>query len=782
MLEIQLKYVDGMPVAVLQGKLDSYGATLFDEKMSPPSRETRELVLDLSRVSYLSSMGIRSLIKIEKALRKRSGGITLAALPPFLMHILDVSGLLSQFRTARTLDEAIEKAKSRGAAQDTPAEKTTGGRTYLLRAFSGAKSHLDLWGREDPNSDQNGTVMIPTDLKTLGPGFGIGGLGRDLHQAQRAIGVFISAGPLVGVVPADGHCIPDFQVTAKPRETLVYVDSALGFSGDPGCFIEGDKEGEITLSDLTGDLLDLLSGSFDRRPSLIGMILFAETIRLVSSHFIDRRDIFAGKAKTKALPERKGLVMVGVAGNPADPDKGGTPVLFKHARRDILGGGRFFHGHGFQFTSPRKRKPSLNLAEELSALADLEELEGVGHIEPETKIRRARVWIYLPATVRSGAEKLLRIDKDPDEDFPEAWDIITRRVFSEESRVILRPIHGGFMSKTFYVTSYGRDGRRRLPAVLKIAPTEITRREEEAYHRYVEPYILNNATTIMGTSSHDNWAGIRYNFVGIGGPESHLTWLTHHFREKPAEELVPLFETIFTTILKPWHGQPTWEEIRPYEEHNPLRLFPKILEDAQKTLSLSPDEANLPCPELDMDLPNPFHFLKHGYPARQGYARLWYKSITHGDLNMQNILLDEGKNIYIIDFSETGMRNVVSDFARLEAIVKIEMTTLESNDDLKRLIEFEKTLAKVSALNEMPRFIYHGKDVMVKKAHRMICLLRTYADRVTIYETDILPYLLALLQWTYPVVSYGGASSLQKRFAAYSAGLMVQRILDLEQA
>ena len=41
--------------------------------------------------------------------------------------------------------------------------------------------------------------------------------------------------------------------------------------------------------------------------------------------------------------------------------------------------------------------------------------------------------------------------------------------------------------------------------------------------------------------------------------------------------------------------------------------------------------------------------------------------------------------------------------------------------------------------------------------------------RVTLFETDIVLYLLALLEWTYPVVSYRDANCLQKRFSAYTA-------------
>ena len=53
---------------------------------------------------------------------------------------------------------------------------------------------------------------------------------------------------------------------------------------------------------------------------------------------------------------------------------------------------------------------------------------------------------------------------------------------------------------------------------------------------------------------------------------------------------------------------------------------------------------------------------------------LWYRAITHGDLNLRNVLVDERDNLYVIDFSETTTRNAVADFARLEPILKLELS------------------------------------------------------------------------------------------------------------
>jgi hypothetical protein len=70
---------------------------------------------------------------------------------------------------------------------------------------------------------------------------------------------------------------------------------------------------------------------------------------------------------------------------------------------------------------------------------------------------------------------------------------------------------------------------------------------------------------------------------------------------------------------------------------------------------------------------------------------------------------------------------------------------------------------------------------MGEKAYGIIGRLRNYANVATLFETDLVPYLLAMLEWTLPVVSYWGFPLLHKRLVSYSGGLICQKILKLEK-
>ncbi len=780
MLNIVRQMLSGVPVLTLSGRLDSNGASLLDKESGAMVEENPCIVVDLSNVEYLSSMGIRSLIAMEKSLKALSGGLILTGLNPFVSQVLDLSGLLNRFSCRETLEQAVQSALEYGLRENL-GKMTFGDRSYEVTKGTGPSADMEVWGSppDTVDSEVSKDGLFPVSMEDLGFCFGLGGFGRSRAQAAECPGLFFSAMRLAGLMPADGRGSADFMIVRRPSEAFVHVASGVGFSGEPLLFMKTlDNEGHA-LVEVLGDALEGVDQIDGPGAPLLGVVIVAEGDDLCGSWYKGISDIPAGRLEPLQMEGGKGALLMGVVTRMDEKRKDNPPraphlnsVLETHP----IGQGLAFLGHGIGLADAALCENGGSIEECLKELADLNQVRTVFRIEADSRIRGTRMWVFRPSRIRGGEEKLLQVDVETDEEFIEPWEIITRRLYADAGRVILRPIHGGYTAKTFEVDSYGRDGRRWIPTVLKIARAEISRREEAAFRRHVEKTILNNSTSIMGSAGHGEWMGLRYNFVGIGGPGSRLTWLGEHVRSRPVEALIPLFKQLFTGVLKPWYGQPRWEETYLFDEHDPAPLFSRIPEDARRDLSIDPHDESISCAPREGSLPNPYRFLREEFPLRKREARLWYRSICHGDLNMQNVLVDERDNLYVIDYSETGLRNVVSDFARLEAILKIEMTRLENETDLRALMEFEEALEAASALGRTASFLYHGTDPMVPKAYELISLLRSFADRATIFETDMTPYWLALLQWTLPVVSYPSANLLQKRFSAYSAGLLVRNI------
>lgn len=790
-MDSSVERVNGGLILHLTGRFDSFGAVQFDEQAGRLDPACPFVVVDLNRVDYISSAAIRSLLKLEKALRKKGGRAVLTGLVPFVAQTLRMTGLLAQFLTASSLSEAVALGNRFRSGTTTAATALVRGRRYEWIRWEEGRSTLEWWGwfRDLSEDALSAHRLEKLRFSELGTAFGIGGLGNLAEEAAQVLGAFVSLDRLVGVSPADGHCVSDFLVTDEPSEAHLHVAMALGISGAPACYLEQRHDSAISLAELFNQVLSLRREWKEVASPVIPFFGVAASEEVVGYHFREKKDIVDRREEQALCLPGAGIAVLGLLIDEArlkgDRDNPFSSLGDAALHQESLEEGWTFCCYGLLLRDAVSLTMKGDMEEAVRQLMPLDHLQGVVRVGGGTRVKNPSLWLYSPAGLRPGSEKLLQIGSDGKEPLPEEWELLIRKLYGDAGKVDLKTIHGGFTSKTFQVTSYDRHGKRMLPTVLKIGSLELTRREETAYRDYVEKYILNNSTMIMGTAVHGDWAGLRYNFLGISGPASRLYWLTHHYVHRPAEDLIPIFNRVFRDILRPWYGQPQWVVFNPYAEHhplnNPLKVFSGILENARKVFGISPEEETVHCAEMGVDLPNPYHFLKYHYDDKKDFTCTWYKCIVHGDLNMQNILLDERENIYVIDYSETGIKNAVTDFARLETILKTEWVPLKGEADLRRLLAFEEALIKCASLDEAPVFSDDGAGAELDKAFRIIRLLRSYADRVTLFETSMLPYLLALLEWTYPIVSFRTVSPLQKKFSLYSAAMMCKRILDLEK-
>ena len=175
---------------------------------------------------------------------------------------------------------------------------------------------------------------------------------------------------------------------------------------------------------------------------------------------------------------------------------------------------------------------------------------------------------------------------------------------------------------------------------------------------------------------------------------------------------------------------------------------------------------------------NPYRFLKEEYPLRKQWGLDYYTCICHGDLNMQNILLDDEMNVYLIDFSETRPRSVVSDFARLEAIFMIESYPMETEREFLDVLDYLREFYRnVSSPDRKPAREWNGKlPEIIHRNTSLTLKMREYAAYTAREEKTLVPYTLALLEWVLPIVCYSSATVWQKRLSACVASLLCESL------
>jgi ADP-ribose pyrophosphatase len=124
--------------------------------------------------------------------------------------------------------------------------------------------------------------------------------------------------------------------------------------------------------------------------------------------------------------------------------------------------------------------------------------------------------------------------------------------------------------------------------------------------------------------------------------------------------------------------------------------------------------------------------------------------LVHGDLNLANVICDDGDNIWFIDWTHCGTAPVELDFAKLENDVKFVMTKTFDLDDLPRLRIFEDYLVEhripedLDALPDSIKFakwdLRYRKILTTVRQIRRACFDLKKTDDWLVYRVALLKY------------------------------------------
>ena len=97
----------GVVVVTAMGRIDSDSALAFDEELTRAVGESNRLLISLIGVDYMSSAGIRAIVKASQAAEKNGGAVKLAFVPESINSILYTVGLNQKIHSYATVDEAV---------------------------------------------------------------------------------------------------------------------------------------------------------------------------------------------------------------------------------------------------------------------------------------------------------------------------------------------------------------------------------------------------------------------------------------------------------------------------------------------------------------------------------------------------------------------------------------------------------------------------------------------------------------------------------------------------
>ncbi len=98
-MDITLREENGVTIFVLEGRIDSEGAVDLDLALQTAMAERKyRLILDMAKVRYLNSAGLRTLADILTQARENGGDLLLVALSPKVQRVFQIIGFDKFFK------------------------------------------------------------------------------------------------------------------------------------------------------------------------------------------------------------------------------------------------------------------------------------------------------------------------------------------------------------------------------------------------------------------------------------------------------------------------------------------------------------------------------------------------------------------------------------------------------------------------------------------------------------------------------------------------------------
>ncbi|MHB8771363.1 MAG: STAS domain-containing protein [Syntrophales bacterium] len=404
-MEIERKHTTDKVTLGISGRLDAHWAEQLDRELAEVVREgTRLIRLDMGAIDYVSSAGIRILLKYWKELKAINGSFRIASPSHNVRKILNMAGMLEMLEEPGGSPAA--PAAAPGSEPSTVRER--GCRFARFTPSPGARLALRIVGSPELLPEARFTARDVTGL-SLPPdtvALGVGAFGTDFADCRSRFGEFLAAGGAAVCLPTDGTGTPDYQVAVGTFVPALQALTALVFRGSFAHFFRFEPDGaggpSLPLSQLV-DASHALSGAPQS-----GFVLIAEADGLVGAHL--RRSPVGQEATaafaypgvrewltfTAELTYPRTLVLAaGIAASDTDSR------LAPHLRP--LGGGTGLAGHIHAAALSFRALPGglLDLPKTAADLLETQHLLGVLHLlnddRPisgigESRFRRGTVW------------------------------------------------------------------------------------------------------------------------------------------------------------------------------------------------------------------------------------------------------------------------------------------------------------------------------------------------------------------------------------------------------
>ncbi len=375
----------------VKGRLDGYWADHLAKALEEEIHHgSHHLLLDLSEVVFLSSAGIRILVRYYKQLREIRGSLLVSEASEQVKKVLEISKLTDVLFASASAAAAVA-APAGPAAPVVPSPslrlETRGAVVDVFPCTPEAKLKYRLLG--DPDflrgcrfrQEQCRTLRFPESTF----GLGLGALGDSFGECRGRFGEFIAVGGAVAYLPTDGTNVPDYLLAegdSLPDVQVCYGLACQDQFAKLARFEAKNEAGTVTLTQLVETALEIAGAE------QVGLVMVAESAGLIGAALRRPPTVEAAKNAPFEFPQIREWLsftaepaytrsLVLVAGVAARGDAGAlAPMVRPLISAEPLAG----HFHAAAFSYRPLQKGEIEMKRTARSLFETQTLQGLLHL------------------------------------------------------------------------------------------------------------------------------------------------------------------------------------------------------------------------------------------------------------------------------------------------------------------------------------------------------------------------------------------------------------------
>jgi len=107
-MNVNIKTDGNIVIISIEGSIDSKTAGDLQSQIMEKVSETNNVLLDLTKVDYVSSAGLRVLLMIYRQIKSKNGKVILVGVSEEIRDVMSMTGFINFFEIADNIDNALK--------------------------------------------------------------------------------------------------------------------------------------------------------------------------------------------------------------------------------------------------------------------------------------------------------------------------------------------------------------------------------------------------------------------------------------------------------------------------------------------------------------------------------------------------------------------------------------------------------------------------------------------------------------------------------------------------